>query len=59
MGKYEEVFDEKAIQSTIVAPYGRLHWATIVAYFVRWPHRGPSSFFTVFINNFHTLTNCN
>ncbi len=22
------------------APYGRLHWATVVAHYVRWPLRG-------------------
>ena len=26
--------------SQCCAPYGRLHWATIVAHFVRWPLRG-------------------
>ena len=24
------------------APYRRLHWATIVSHFVRWPHTLPS-----------------
>ena len=38
-------------------PCGRLHWATIVAHFVRWPlERGPSSIFTVVINKFSTLS---
>ena len=40
-------------------PCGRLHWATIVAHFVRRPLRGSSSIFTVVINKLRTLTKTN
>ena len=40
-------------------PCGRLHWATIVAHFVRRPLCGPSSIFPVVINIFRTFTKNN